>query len=660
MIKIPNSDSRFQVQNGPEVKPNIAFTRNVNFDEEGYIKQSSPLIKVYDESQAATFGAVSDIIDTQSTVFKIITDDEIFDLELDNLEVAVDAGAPDGQTTSRVAGWGRGDILTDTSDGISQYDESADAWIQRNNDSVGFLTEFPSRQTWVAEASGGVNQYAIGELDDNPLSTTSTGPDLELPNYYTVTGLAYSNYRIGVATEHENGGQAMFFTWDGASASANTGTPVDAPIILDVCHYKNSWVVLTSRGQLLYFNGGGWDTLGDLPPYYFNVVWIQNGGSVQYGSILHPDGDIIYINIGSQLEADEDDSGILPYFYSGVWCYDPMVGLYHRHTLSYSTVRLETPSLASGVWTASTAHYLQTGDKVFRTSNDQMYYAIRLNAATFSLADSYDLAIAGTVGGATSGELMWVERKDFGQLNWYNNVTGCVKSFDNPSTEREGISAFFAGGFLQTPALAAEHTLCARFNKFDTISTIIYSRYKSTQKEDIYNSINVKYKPLKDGDKIVVKYKVKDKYDIKTLGEAGDATPDTGFITWTNGTTFTFTNAMLNATDVEVGDEVEIQSGAAAGQSSHISSITLASGTWTVVLEDSLRGAEAGKKSTIMIDSYQKLGVITKDSANADTDNTNLRLDKKGKFIQVKLELIGSHITIEELAINNQENTPIN
>lgn len=659
MIKIPDSENSFQVQNGPEVKPNIAFTRNVNFDESGYIKQSPPLLRVYDESKDADFGAVSDIIDFRSDIFKVITDDAIFDLDMQKCTATEDATAPDGRTETRVSGWFGQDVLINSKD-IYQYDVSADAWIARNNDQVDFLTEFPSRNTWVGYDGNNINQYATSELDDDPLSTTSTGPNMVVPRAYDVTGIAYSNYRVGIATEHESGGQAMFFTWDGASSSANTGTPVNAPIILGVCAYKSSWAILTSRGQILYFNGGGWDVLADLPPYYFDTVWKENSGSIQYGSIMLAWGDLIYINIGSQLQGGADNTGILPYFYSGVWCYDPKVGVYNRHALSYSQARVQGFTPVSGVFTATSAHYLVTGDKVFKQSSFITYYAIRIDATTFKLADSYDDAIAGTAGTATGGSFAWVERKDFGQLNWYNNVVGAVKKFDNSVLEPDGVSAFFAGGLLQTPALAAANTLCARFNIFDTISTIVYSRYKAQEKDDIYNSINVKYKPLKDGDKIIVKYKVNDKYNPKTIGEAGDASPDTRYITWTNATTFTFTNAMLDATGVEVGDEVEIQSGAAAGQSSHISSIVLAAGTWTVVLEDSLRGAEAGTKSTIMIDTYQKLREITKDSVDADTGNSNIRLDGRGKFIQVKLELIGSGITIEELAINNQENRPIN
>jgi hypothetical protein len=656
MIKVP-TNNKYNVSSGPDLTPNIAYTRNVSFDEEGYIKQSHPLLRIYDDTQNADFGQVSDILNKGTYEYKIITDDKIFDLDLSDIALAVDAGAPtSADTTSRITGWGTDSYLINTGGDIYEYRASNNTWYQRNSDSSNFLSEFPSRATWVSESAGDVNQYATTELDDSPLSTTSTGPDLVLPRQFEVTGIAYSNYRVGIATKHDGQLQAMFFTWDGTSASANTGTPVDAPAILDVIAYKNSWVILTSRGQLLYFNGGGWDNLGDLPPYYFDAVWIDPSGSLQFGKILSTDGDLIYLNIGSQLEADEYDSGILPYFYSGVWCYDPKVGLYHRHTLSYSQVRRENLTPTAGIYTAASAHYLETGDKVMRS--EDVYYAIKVDATTFKLATTYAKALAGTNDYTSASTFLWVERRDFGQLNWYNNVVGCVKFFDNAYTSQDGIMPFFAAGTLQKPDLTSDATLCTKFTKFDTISTILYSKYKSQEIEDIYNSIIVKFRPLVNSDKIIIKYKTEDTLKQRTIGEAGDASPDTAYITWTNDTTFTFPDAYMDASLVQVGDEVEIQSGVGAGQTAHVSSIALDS-VWTVVLDEPIRGVVANNKSTIMFDNFKKLETITKDTIGAPKGQYTAKLNKPAKWIQVKIELRGSGITIEDMIINNITHKPI-
>jgi hypothetical protein len=49
-------------------------------------------------------------------------------------------------------------------------------------------------------------------------------------------------------------------------------------------------------------------------------------------------------------------------------------------------------------------------------NDDLHYYAIKINATTFKLATTYDLAIAGTNDMTSESTLKWIERKDYGQL----------------------------------------------------------------------------------------------------------------------------------------------------------------------------------------------------------------------------------------------------
>lgn len=658
MIKIPTTAGEFRVQNGPEIKPNIAYTKNVDFDEEGVIRLSPPMVTVASLDDDADFTDVGDIINYDKYDYKLLTADGIFDLNIGgDFTIAQDGAEPEGgsRIETRVCGYGNGEWLVNLPNGIYEYDDPT--WVRRNDDGGDFLCEFPSRQTWVAVVGSSIKQYSTANLDNEPLSTTATGPNMEYPYYLKPTGIAYSNYKVGIATRHRSGGRAFFFVWDGASASANLGVPVDAPNILEVEAYKNSWVVLTSRGQLLYFNGGGWDILGVLPPYYFRANWIDFlSYSQEKGKIMQVEDDIIYINIGTNLNSTEDDTGILKGFYSGVWCYDPKVGLYHRYGLSHSKMRFETLTPTDNEFTSASAHYLVTGDKIL--TSHTTYYAIVTSTTKFKLATSYDNAIAGTVVTiASETSFYWVVRTDWSQLNFLNNRLSCFKKFDNNVTSKDGWIPIFAGGFLQTTVVGtAKEYLNIACPKFENLGAVTYYKVKSSEIQDTWSSLVVKHRPLLQGDKITIKYKVEDYGKEMTVGEADDETPDTGLITWTDGDTFTFTNAMLDASEIEVGDEVEIQSGAGAGQTAHITSIALDSGTWTVSVDETIRGAENAKTSTCRFDRFKKFDTITKTNSGGQFIKV---LGKTSKWIQVKLELRGIGITVEELIINNKTHTPV-
>jgi hypothetical protein len=207
---------------------------------------------------------------------------------------------------------------------------------------------------------------------------------------------------------------------------------------------------------------------------------------------------------------------------------------------------------------------------------------------------------------------------------------------------------------LATEAMASNDTTCIMSPLFDNIGTITYAKIKSENLEDTWNSVTVKHRKLTDGDKIIVKYKLTDAYKQIAVGEADDISADI-FVTWTSATTFTTTKDL---TEVNVGDEVEIWSGAGAGMSAHIVTATNNAGTWTVVLDESMRCA-SGNKSTVLFDSFQKLAVITKDTTGSALNQAKLALGLPSKWIQIKLELRGNSVVVEELIIDNATQLPI-
>jgi len=665
MIKIPQDNNIYRVNPKSDLVPNISSVHNMIFDETGYIKLSPPMLTIANEDDFAAFNEIGDMFNYANDEFKIITGGSIYDYDLSQMTLALDASAPSGDEKCRVAGFNATEFIMGTANDVWEYDDPT--WTQRNSQAPDFFTEFPSRSTWVGAVNGNdVNQYARAELDDSPLSTTSTGPDLELPLQFQITGLAYSNYQIGVATKHENYlNSATFFVWDGRTTSASIGVPVDAPEILEVVAYQNSWAVLTSRGELLHFNGGGWDKLGAFPPYFLNETWIDVTGSNARGRIMVVDGERIYLNIGSATDGGQEDTGILRRFPSGIWCYEPAVGLYHRHGLASSRLIEDSPTLLGDVYTATITTDLVAGDVVIDQTTAQLnkkYYAIPLTATTFSLADSYDNAVADTpvtTTAAGTGSKEWVKRFDWTQLN-YDSYSVFVKKFDNSIASATGREAFFAGARpqQQTTASIKDSMMCL-CNNYTNIGNIEYYKIKSNVKEDIWKSITVKYKTLTDGDEIRVKYKIKDSFKKTSIGSADDATPSE-FITWVDSTSFTFEDTDYDGSFLSVGDEVTFESGAGAGSTAHIVSTALATGIWTIVIDEEIRGGVVSNTSTVSFDTYQLLRTINKETVPERYNVKTIPLGKSSKWLQVKLELRGNNIAIEELMIDNQSDNPAN
>jgi hypothetical protein len=658
VIKIPAENNKYYVSNASDLIPNIQYTKNIDMDEVGYLKMSSPFPRIISDADDNDFGVFTDAIQIKATgsEYKIATDGKIYDINLYDLSAIVDAGAPTANNPDgRFIGWKGGEwYYNSASDIYSLQATAGTVWDIENTDNISYAELFVNKNTLAGASFGAVDQYNESDMNGTTPSSTNSGITLVLPDNFRITGQAYSNYRMGIATYSETKGMAFFFTWDGATAEAGQGVPVYATEILDVVAYQNSWAILTSKGQLLRFNGAGFDVLANLPNYFLPVNWLLNSG-IDHGRMMYVDGDVIYVNIGSLLEANDDGSGILKGFYSGIWCYDDAIkSIYHKHGLSTSKIVRIALTPTDNVFT-STAHKLVTGDKVLY-DDGKTYYAIRLSDNTFSLASTYDLALAGTVTtDVLDGPMVWIKREDWSQLLAYNdNFGACVKFDSGENLRYQGVLPFFAGLQLINKSPSSDNSLCVMAPKFDNLSTVCYSKLKSSELEDNYRSIIVKHSKLVDGDNIVIKYKTKDNYKPIGVGDAGDSSPD-NFITWATSTSFT---TIDNIADVAVGDEVEFYSGAGAGSSAHIVSTTNNAGTWTVVIDEAIRGAGSGNKSTCLFDCFKKLAVITKSNQDI-TNQFTAPLGEVSKWIQVKLELRGRGVVIEEMIVDNVVHKPI-
>jgi hypothetical protein len=465
--------------------------------------------------------------------------------------------------------------------------------------------------------------------------------------------------------------EAFVFEWDGTSAEANTGYPINAQTVYSVKRYKNGVVVLTSEAELLYINGGI-ERLAVLPIFNKKQWYVEgntgNGGRPVQNYGMFVDNDLIYITLYSRYTTDSF-SNTSDYFDnnfpSGIWCYDPKVGLYHSFSVGLSkedrTNAITTASVvtATGIITVAGVTVPETGTPVFYDDGVQgqgtkitpleyfgKYYTIKLSDTTLKLATTKANALAGTAitltgTGNNAQSLVFAPNTDFGGIKETSITLLDYRRKSNLTFPKEVMSKFLIGAVVSKKTTGNLYTICTAVNNQENRGYIITPRIKSPNIEDEFRSLILRFKPLiNPEDKIIVKYRTtKPTLALRKLY----ANSVKG--TFVNSTSFTTTKL----TDVSVGDEVEIVSGAGAGYLAHITDITLDAGTYTVTIDETVENIAASDTFYFVVDNWTKVETLT----SASFDNFEIGIGKNSKWIQFKIELRGIDVKIEDLLIDN-------
>jgi hypothetical protein len=483
--------------------------------------------------------------------------------------------------------------------------------------------------------------------------------------------------QLFIATRSKSGGEAKLFVANSIATSATSAYGVGTFEIMSVKPFKSSVVLVNSLGQLLRFNGGGFDELASLPIYNSDLEWedASNDNTAMSNRAMVTDGDLIYINVSSFTENGR--YRMLPNFPSGVWCYDSTINsLYHRYSPSFTTLKnilgtAVTVSTTNNNFTLTSGNLndVSTGMPMLFTDGSTtlipellestLYFLIKDSSTEFRMATTYTNALAGTAidissTGNTSQRWHIFKINDYGWALFGSRMALSILN-------TELFNSVFSGRIAMTANLAAKQNLSTNETVLCGVSPFLPNRgyfvtprLSSSNKEDIYNNIVVKYKPLDTDDKIIVKYKDRDKlgYPLTSV-QYTDNTKWAG--TWTDTDTFTTT---ADLSDVVAGEEVEIIAGVGSGHIAHISSITENSGTYTVNLDETFPFAVANDLMWFIVDNWTVAKTIT--SANQDGyEYCDVPTSTASKFLQVKVEMRGVGTTIEELIIKNKTYKPI-
>jgi hypothetical protein len=691
-MRIPTVDKKIIVSNKSDLYPfgNIEYTRNIDLSSPGYIKLSSRSVSIESQSSVSNlrlplaFGRESQFSIGDSVDFAI-TQSGQKGYWLTILESGITLNVDDGTnaptlTEDSHGAWYRNlwHVTSDT-DFWSKADVTDVAtYTDRGNLTSGkvhFVEPFKSRSTVCVTNGNEVKQF-----DSSYTETTK----LTLTTDYEAVALSYSNYQMGVICMNSDSasGQnqdSLFFVWDGTTTSAGQGIPIGSDKAIAIAPYRGTWVVLTREGEFKVFTGGGFQTLTALPIYYKKIIWGLSTTRDLLGDVMKVEGDRIYLNFNGLVnEYGKNYEQVLPDFRGGVLVYDPSVGIYNRYTPSISplsmikvqssgvntTTDIMTLTALTGANisddippTGSQIKYISdTSNLIGGLKTPRIYYVIRHTATTFSLAETYQDAIDGnkinlTSTGASNNYFLGLTTLDYGQS--YANKCGAIAFMGKYSPIHDHI--IYGAELNDATGTGNSNHLQLTVPDFESRGCFVTTKEMSDNVTDIHQKLFVKYKPLKVGDSIIVKYKNRELVGLPVSTPQGSGVNQ---CSWTSTTTFTTTADLEDAKtafDAGTSLECEIIAGAGAGVMAQISSITYNAGTYTVTLEESVEGASSGRYCDIIIDNWTVLGTITSD----DTEGyKHLPIGSQSKFYKFKVELRGSDVTIEDIQPVTTVNQP--
>lgn len=648
----------------------IIGSKNIDLDDEGYVRIAPRTVKVYGNTDDADFDGVLSVHYGSNGTWWAFTNDDNFTFDV-GAEAVQDSETGAFSNASDSVRYGTTMWATRTNS-ANLYYRSTGAWSTLG---ASITTSGNPHPLCVFESA---QQIAVGNGSQVKLVTTPDGTPavsgtiLQIPAKFTVTTIAYADSKLYIGTKTSSG-EAFMLVWNGSGTSAQYGFPVSTNFVLSIVPYQSTVALVTAQGQILRFTGNGFEQIAAFPTYYSGLDWAQGTNAVHVGHrSLVSDGDLLYVNVANgsygRPFAFADNRDKYPdNTPAGVWVYDPAVGLYHRHSPTQSkrsilSVTTGNVNTSTDVITVTAAPATGTpvvavvdtpgdwGDNVF---NGTVYYAIKLSATTMAIAATRALAVAGTKIDITAAvgtvTLFCFPETDFGQqISERNWAVSVYRNQDDSAQFWEASRLFFGGATASATNLQASS---------DCLNTAVISlpnrahfTLSKVQAEGVTEgspTLFVRFQPLKTAeDKIVVKHRGVEKagYPLRYVSA-----------TWVDATSFTTTDARFAS--VVAGEEIEIVGGRASGCLAHVSGTpALAGGTYTVTVDEAMPEVAASDVSIVNVDNWAKKTTITTSSeTNAKGFAAVPVASRDAIFHQLKVEMRGADYGVREIYVPASE-----
>lgn len=651
--QLPSQGGKWKV--GVDGFADITRTRNMDFDETGVAKLAQQAIALYTTTEDSDFGFVKSIVNDY-----IITSGNVFFLN-------TTTGVVTEQTTTSMP-----DILLSASDAVYYIEIAVSAATT--------VTSYNGTSTWTSRITGlnsGVphpmcvfenrNTLCVGNGNsiyqtNNGLWTQDSTNTLTIPSQYTITWMRWRQNNLYIGTRNTTGGPAKLFIWNGSGITAQQGYTAGCDWIYSGADYKDSMVVVASSGQILRFNGGGFDELAHFPVYETYYSWSKSDASADATDGRVPNrgmltsGNILYINIDGFVQGVSEQK-YLHEQPSGLWVFDPAVGLYHKSGYLYNKYNsLTVTNLSSNTLTVGT-HMCETGDQIRATSVSNItglqvnhdYYAIKISSTTLQLALSAADAFAGyaiNLSGTPSGDTIATNRSGHGAVSTV--IPGAIAALTNTAT----FTSFFTSELLFTGAVqdnaGNQIKSLMSLGVGRNIGHFITSQFDAKNVLDIFQEIYLFCKSLVlNTDSVVIKYRKTEKFGLPTpFRNAG-----TGIGTWIDSSTINVLSTAKDVKSASIGDEIEIIEGAGAGYTAHITNIITSTTTSTFSLDETIPDVNSGDTAEIIIDNWIKITKADNTRESLLDDYIHELVEPKGAWCQFKIELRGREVPINKTSI---------
>lgn len=686
MIKLPaKADGQWLSVHNSDKLPDLSVTKNLNFDKEGYIKLSKPVISFYSEVDDADFGVPVGFGQVSVGQYFVVTEESQFKLDMAGgsftyglMTVTQDSNVDtpvNSNSNTPDAVFFNDDFVYANPTDRKMYKNSLGSFLNDWTISDTSATLESSRPLSICNFLSNTSLAVGNDNNVDQYNTSYTaGTALVIPDDFLVTGLAYNNGYLGITTHHKSNSQrSAFFVWDGKTSAANYVTEVPSVTSYSPVGYRGSFVFLSGNGILYYWTPTQITPIAALPTYYDDATFAVGSSSNNKNHSIITDGELIHINIKSFTSDSSEYKDHYNHKQSGgLWTYDPAVGLYHRHapsgtrvlvdTIATSSVNTGTDSITvtTAPETGTPVRYSDgTGTAITGLTNRQVYYTIKVDATTVQLAETYTDAINGTEidltgTGNNNQTLQFYRKTDFGQ----QFITGQQGAVYLESTKTQDLDLYYKN-FLFGSECAITTTTeydvgCMVIQDTENRGYLVTAKYMSQGLQDEWNKIFIKHSPLlTDLDKIVIKYRITNNNPLVRIKELATD----GVITWSDNNTFTTTDPQFG--NVLEGDEIEIIQGAGSGYLAHVSSISESTGTYTVNIDETIKNITASDTARAIASRWTKLTTLNNGIISNEDGYSEILLGIKSKQLQLKIELRGEDIEIEEILIANRLHKPV-
>jgi hypothetical protein len=669
-MKLPINE-QWKVDASSDKGFDILATRNISFRNRKLARLGAKTVCLFDENDGLETPIAFYGDDTSGEIDKVIgTDDDVHDITIHSptsIAFDGDSNVAHGSADSSAAYFNGEWVVSESAD-IHSYDGSSwtDRVVTLTSGVRHPLCTFKNRDTLLVG-----NGNVVKQLNTSFSETTN----LTLPAGIEVTSIAYNRHLVAIVGASSSG-DAFLFIWDGTTASANYGYSLNSHRGIFVVAYEDSFITLTGSGEGLYWTGSGLKRLFAFPTYYKTQLFSEyrsTARSIGHDTSVLVDKQRVYMNVqvGNDSKNEEKDEYDI-HQPSGVWVFDPAVGLHHLqgHTSDSKVIEMDVAhsdvDLATDTLTYSGGGVPETGTPVIQVNSiyeltpvkvQKTYYTIKVSDTEFQLAETYTEAIAGTALDLTAKvsntfEFTFFPSPDFGQLSLQQYGGGMAKTTSQSESIIETSlysSLVFGAPNVYDGEFASLDTLMVDSPFGENRGSMLMQKLFSPTVTSSWQKLIVKAQNIvTDLDKVLLKARVEEDSNMPIF-----VTSDDDRAQWTSATTFTTTADLEYA---QVGYEIEFIRGYASGYLAHITDITEDAGTYTVTIDETIKNYDAGVtlQSEFVVDNFLKVKTSEDtDSPNEDSNKNYIEFTfgdmfQASKWIQFKFELRGSRVAIEE------------